>query len=126
MLSSSAGLVSGSALLIDYVLTITVSVAAGADAVFSFLPKDLQHLKLYVEYGSIIGLIIMNLRGIKESITILVPIFLLFLATHVVLLGGVLFKHFTEIPGAAQHVISETSRTYHSFESWPANRSACS
>lgn len=119
LLGSTAGLISGSALLIDYVLTITVSVAAGADAVFSFLPKEYHHLKLYVEYGSIIGLIVMNLRGIKESITILVPIFLLFVFTHAVLLGGVFFKHFTEIPGAAQHVITETARTYNSFPTWP-------
>ena len=38
LLGAKAGVVSGSALVIDYVLTITISVAAGADAVFSFLP----------------------------------------------------------------------------------------
>src|SRR5256885_977972 len=39
LLSSKTGVVSGSALLVDYVLTITISVASGADAVFSFLPE---------------------------------------------------------------------------------------
>ena len=92
LLGSTAGLVSGSALLIDYILTITVSIAAGADAVFAFLPKDLMPFKLYLEYTCIGGLILMNLRGVKESITILVPIFLLFVATHIVLLR----RHFRQ------------------------------
>ena len=38
LLSPEVGMVSGCALLIDYVLTITLSIASGADAVFSFLP----------------------------------------------------------------------------------------
>src|ERR1700757_760419 len=40
LLGSSAGVISGCALLVDYVLTITVSVAGGGDAVFSLLPLD--------------------------------------------------------------------------------------
>ena len=40
LLSPSAGMVSGCALLIDYVLTITLSVASGADAIFSFFPRS--------------------------------------------------------------------------------------
>ena len=39
LLSPSAGVVSGSALLVDYVLTIALSIAAGADALFSVLPE---------------------------------------------------------------------------------------
>src|SRR6266511_4167047 len=46
LLSPTAGMVSGSALLIDYVLTITISVASGADALFSFLPQTLLPYKL--------------------------------------------------------------------------------
>jgi hypothetical protein len=38
LLGRSAGVVSGSALLVDYVLTITVSIAAAGDVIFSFLP----------------------------------------------------------------------------------------
>src|SRR3984957_15275166 len=38
LLSPELGVVSGCALLIDYVLTITISVASGADALFSMLP----------------------------------------------------------------------------------------
>src|SRR5512143_2521240 len=41
LLSPTFGMVSGCALLIDYVLTITISIASGADALFSFLPASL-------------------------------------------------------------------------------------
>ena len=40
LLSPTVGVVSGSALLIDYVLTITLSIASGADALFSLLPAE--------------------------------------------------------------------------------------
>src|SRR5436190_2427763 len=46
LLSPAAGVVSGSALLIDYVLTITTSVAGGADALFSLLPPEALRWKL--------------------------------------------------------------------------------
>ena len=46
LLSPTAGMVSGCALLIDYVLTITISVASGADALFSFLPPAWLPYKL--------------------------------------------------------------------------------
>ncbi len=41
-LGENAGVVSGSALLVDYVLTITVSIAACGDAIFSFFPGELS------------------------------------------------------------------------------------
>ena len=41
-----AGVVSGAALLVDYVLTITISIAAAGDALFSFLPPEWQGWKL--------------------------------------------------------------------------------
>jgi len=82
LLSPTAGMVSGSALLIDYVLTITVSVASGADALFSFLPPTWLHYKLGFAVFGIVMLTIMNMRGVKESVLPLVPIFLIFVATH--------------------------------------------
>jgi len=42
LLGPYPGLVAGSALLVDYVLTITISIASGADAIFSFLPLALR------------------------------------------------------------------------------------
>jgi len=86
-LGKSAGVVSGSALLIDYVLTITVSIAACGDAIFSFLPFEYHQYSLVFKIALIFILILLNLRGVKESVTILAPIFLLFIITHVLLLG---------------------------------------
>ncbi|MGC4121142.1 MAG: APC family permease [Myxococcales bacterium] len=98
LLGARFGVLSGSALLVDYVLTITTSVAAGADALFSFLPQSWLGAKLLVEYAAIGLLMLLNLRGVKESVTALMPIFLLFLLTHVVLLGGVVIQKAWELP----------------------------
>ena len=86
LLGRYPGLVAGCALLVDYVLTITISIASGADAVFSFLPLAYQPYKLWAAALAIGVLIVLNLRGVKESVTVLVPIFLLFLVTHVVVI----------------------------------------
>src|SRR4051812_38521065 len=87
-LGAYPGLVSGSALLVDYVLTIAVSVASAGDAVFSFLPPSWHRYKL-VAVLAVLGLLtLMNLRGVKESIVILTPIFLVFLVTHAIVIGG--------------------------------------
>ncbi len=106
LLGPRFGVVSGSALLVDYVLTVSTSIAAGADATFSVLPPEWHKYKLLVEV-SVIGLLTaLNLRGVKESVTILAPIFLLFVATHVILIGGVFFTRVNELPEIAQEVSS--------------------
>lgn len=94
LLGQRLGMVSGSALIIDYVLTIAVSIASGIDALFSLLPPHFSHYKVLVELGGIFLLIILNLRGVKESIYVLGPVFMGFLATHVVLISlGIYFHH---------------------------------
>lgn len=87
------GLVSGCALLVDYVLTVTTSIASSVDQVFNVFPLEYHPYKMSVELLMIGALIVLNLRGIKESITIIVPIFLLFVATHLAVLIGVLVVH---------------------------------
>ena len=81
-----AGLVAGAALIVDYVLTIAISVASGVDALFSLVPAVHQIVKLEVEIGIIIALIYLNLRGMRESIRILAPIFIGFCITHLALI----------------------------------------
>src|SRR3954469_10752100 len=93
LLGPRFGLFSGAALLVDYVLTISVSIASGADAVFSNLPQTTHGLKLPVAFAVIVLLTVMNLRGVKESVKTLVPVFLTFLATHVVIIVGSVFFH---------------------------------
>src|SRR6478672_11755450 len=62
LLSPSVGVISGAALLVDYVLTITISIASGADAIFSFLPPSWLPYKLPVAYAGIALLTVMNIR----------------------------------------------------------------
>jgi amino acid transporter len=97
MLGDEAGVISGSALLVDYILTITVSIAACADAIFSYLPLEWQKYKLLFASTLIILLIVLNIRGIKESITWLAPIFITFIITHIILLGYGIFSHIGEV-----------------------------
>jgi amino acid transporter len=104
LLGPRYGVVSGSALLVDYVLTISVSIAAGADAAFSLLPPEWHGAKLAIEIGAILVLTVLNLRGVKESVTALAPIFVLFLVTHAILLVGVIGGHFGELPAVARDV----------------------
>jgi amino acid transporter len=86
LLSPTAGVVSGSALIIDYVLTISLSIASGADALFSFLPAEMYHFKIWVAAAGVLFLMMMNLRGVKESISVISPIFMVFVITHVVII----------------------------------------
>src|SRR6478672_2330783 len=65
------GLIAGCALVLDYVLTIAISVAAGVEALASLLPLGFQPYKLWAEAFFIALLIVMNLRGLKEAIQIL-------------------------------------------------------
>ena len=91
MLGEKAGVVSGAALLVDYVLTITVSIASCVDALFSYVPPSLHHYKVPVACLLAVILIILNIRGVKESIAIMAPIFVTFILTHLLLLvDGVL------------------------------------
>src|SRR5437773_4050920 len=73
MLGSRFGVVSGSALVVDYILTVTVSIAAAGDSLFGLLGASSSPLKLWTETGAIVLLIVLNLRGVKESVTILMP-----------------------------------------------------
>lgn len=86
LLGPTIGALSGSALLIDYVLTISISIASGVDAVFSSVPPGYHWMKLIVAAVMIALLTLLNLRGVKESVTVLAPMFLLFLVTHAILL----------------------------------------
>ena len=103
------GLISGCALLVDYVLTITTSIASSIDQVFNVVPPQYWEWKLPVELMMTCALILLNLRGIKESITVIVPIFLLFVATHLAVMVGVLMVH----PGTIMGHLSEVHAQVH-------------
>lgn len=108
LLGPLPGLVSGGALVIDYVLTIAISIASGMDALFSLLPIAMQGYKLTAEIFLLVCLVILNLRGHKESIKILMPIFLSFVITHVALIIYGISAHINILPQTIQHSINET------------------
>jgi amino acid transporter len=105
LLGERWGVISGSALLIDYVLTITVSIAAAGDALFSFLPIGWHPGKPGFEIFCIAALMTLNMRGVKESVKVLLPIFLLFLGTHVILLVGGIFGRTAAIADTARATV---------------------
>ena len=109
LLGKYAGLVSGSALIVDYVLTISISIASGIDAIFSFLPKDFQGAKLIMAIVSVGFLAILNLRGMKESIKFLLPIFLGFIFTHFFLIIHGIIAHGYGIQILIPHATAEVS-----------------
>ena len=108
LLSPTLGMISGCALLIDYVLTITLSIASGSDAIFSFLPLSLYPLKIVFAVAGVLGLTVLNLRGVKESIAPLVPIFLLFLVTHVFAILYAISAHLPEMGSVVGSTVRET------------------
>jgi amino acid transporter len=108
LLGPIPGVISGCALVFDYVLTIAISIASGADAVFSFVPESYHVWKLTVGVAVVVALILLNLRGVKESVTVLVPIFLIFLVTHVVVIVLAIIGHAHELPPLVSNAVHET------------------
>jgi amino acid transporter len=107
LLGPYPGLVSGCALVIDYVLTISISIASGADAIFSFLPTHWHWLKFWLCLVVVVLMVGMNLRGVKESVLTLLPIFLAFVMMHLWLIGyGFLIKS-PELPTITRGAIDQ-------------------
>ena len=103
-----AGLVAGAALVVDYVLTIAISVASGVDAIFSLFSATQQVVKVEVEIAVIIVLIYLNLRGMRESIKVLAPIFIGFVITHFALIAYGIFSHGSGLHVEVAETIQET------------------
>lgn len=104
MLGRRVGLVSGCALLVDYVLTITISIAAAGKALFSLLPPELAHLTLPCELGVLAFITAINMRGAKESILVLLPIFGVFVVTHLLMIVVGIVRQVPHAPQVAQEV----------------------
>ena len=102
-----AGLVSGSALIIDYVLTIVISIAAATDALFSLFPAATADQKILIEGTLIILLLASNLRGLRESIFILLPIFIGFCLLHGLLIMYGFYAHADWIPELVPASVNE-------------------
>jgi amino acid transporter len=104
LLSPSAGVVSGAALIGDYVLTIALSVASGADAIFSMLPESYLKYKVTFSAGAVMFLTVLNLRGVKESVILWVPVFFVFVGTYTFGIIWAMAAHFGDLPQIAHGV----------------------
>ena len=93
-LGVTAGLIAGSALLIDYVLTVSVSVASGIENIGAAFPVLMQHKE---GFGALIILIItfMNLRGIRDSATVFAFPTYFFVISIFVMIGVGAFRAMT-------------------------------
>ena len=109
LIGPRAGLVSGSALIVDYVLTIAISVASGADAVFSLLPLQWHGWKVPFAMVLVGLLLTINLRGVKEAIKILLPVFVGFVIVHVALIGWGIYAHADRLPLLIPATLGETA-----------------
>lgn len=107
-LGKNAGLISGGSLLIDYMLTVAVSVSAGAEAITSAIPALYGH-QVAISVTIVILLMMLNLRGLRESASFLLfPVYTFILVISLLIVVG-LFNivtgavplHATALPGAA-------------------------
>src|SRR5437868_6527648 len=87
-LGSVPGLVAAAALLVDYVLTVSVSVAAGVAAVTSAMPHLAEH-KVAIGVGCVAVIALANIRGVRESGRIFaVPTYFFIVSFGILLLEG--------------------------------------
>ncbi len=112
LLSPHLGMISGCALLIDYMLTITISIASGADALFSFLPPAWQTYKLGFQAVGVVVLILMNMRGVKESVMPLVPIFMTFVITHLIVIAYAIMAHAGDFDQVVENARADIGQAY--------------
>src|ERR1700719_2942339 len=112
LLGKYPGLVSGCALIVDYVLTIAISIASGADAIFSFLPVHWLPYKFWVAVIVVVVMVAMNLRGVKESVIALLPIFLAFVLLHTVLVGYAFLSRAAELPVIAHDAVQQARQGF--------------
>ncbi|WP_187582164.1 APC family permease [Gordonia sp. OPL2] len=103
-LGPNAGLTVGSALLVDYILTVAVSISSAAENIGSAIPFVSQH-KVWFCVAAIVLLAAVNLRGIKESGSVLaIPTYAFIIGVLAMLGWG-----FIEIFVLGQDIESETA-----------------
>ena len=90
-LGRNAGLLAGGSLLVDYMLTVAVSVSAGAEAIISAIPALYGH-QVAISIGIVILITLMNLRGLRESASFLMLPVYSFIAIITLLIVVGLFK----------------------------------
>lgn len=124
-LGTTVGLVAGAALLIDYILTVAVSVASGVENIASAFPIFLEH-KVILGIVIIAIITIANLRGLKESSSIFALPTYFFIFSFIVLIFSGLFKVATGDIAAVAPIVHETYPAIPIFLLLRAFSSGCS
>ena len=106
-LGMTAGLLAASALLIDYVLTVSVSITAGVEAITSLVP-EMHDYALTLAFLFIAFVSLLNLRGVKESGTIFaIPTYGFVASIYILIVTGV-FKCLSGCPVAeSAHLVDD-------------------
>lgn len=87
-------LVAGASLLIDYILTVSVSIASGVAQIVSAFPA-LYDYRVYLAVIFIMFIMLMNLRGVKESgVAFAIPTYF-FVVMMLITVGAGMFRYFT-------------------------------
>lgn len=115
LLGPRPGLVSGAALLVDYVLTVATSLASGVDAFFSLLPLAAQHYKLATEVAIVVMMTTLNFRGMKQSILVMLPIFMGFVVLHLGLITYGIVAHADNLASVVPAATGEASTMSHAM-----------
>jgi amino acid transporter len=104
-LGKNPGLLAGGSLLIDYMLTVAVSVSAGSEAITSAVPFLYGH-EVVISIVIVLVLMAMNLRGMSESANFLmIPVYLFVVSITAMIIWG-LFRIATgDIPMQARGVV---------------------
>jgi amino acid transporter len=85
---TSAGLVAGGSLLVDYMLTVAVSVTSGTEAITSAIPA-LQRYHIAIAILIVLGIMALNLRGLRESASFLtIPVYLFIVVISLMIVVG--------------------------------------
>ncbi|UQD50936.1 amino acid permease [Bacillus methanolicus] len=85
-LGENPGLIAGGSLLVDYILTVAVSVSAGTDAITSAFP-GLHNFKVIIACLLVVFITILNLRGVTESASVFAYPVYLFVFALLLLIG---------------------------------------
>lgn len=85
-LGDLAGLTAGAALMLDYVLTVAVSISAGVAAITSAL-QGLQPYRVEIALLALLLMVLVNLRGLRDAGTIFAAPTYLFIASVLLLIG---------------------------------------
>lgn len=110
-LGVNAGLIAGAALLIDYVLTVAVSVSAGIENIGSAFPLVYAHKEAF-GILTITLIMLVNLRGMRESSNVFaLPTYFFIFSFVTLIVTGLVKVAMGQAPTPIEHIVHENYAT---------------